>query len=247
MCPTSLYYKLDAMTNESGPAMADPEDLLSETRELTRRVRLAQRGAWFPLLVFAVVTLAAVPFDRYGPHPRTCSVGYGTYVCSVQPTLALWYWPAALVVGYLTVGWFYVSRTRQRGVGSRVQPYLAAGFVLTALATTWALWASTHPAFLAATLGMRPGQSEVFLHRLASPAGVIGLALLLLARIERSWALLTVTVAYLAVVVTTAGVNWFHQPSPWTFLPHLLLDAVVLLIGSFMLTVTERADVPVPV
>ncbi len=42
--------------------------------------------------------------------------------------------------------------------------------------------------------------------------------------------------------MTTAGMNWFHQPSPWTFLPHLLLDAVVLLIGSMMLTVVDRGE-----
>jgi hypothetical protein len=226
--------------------MADPEHLLSHTRELTHRVRLAQRGAWFPLLVFAAVTLAAVPFNRYGPHPRTCSVGHGTFVCSVRPTLALWYWPAALVVAYLAIGWFYVSRARERGVGTRVRPYLTAGVVLSALATGWALWAGTHPVFLADTLGLRPGQPGVLVNRLAGPAGVIGLALLLLAWIERSWALLAVTVAYLVVVVATVGMTWVNHPSPWAFLPHLLLDAVVLLLGGIMLTVTDRAAGPLP-
>jgi hypothetical protein len=40
---------------------------------------------------------------------------------------------------------------------------------------------------------------------MTGPAGVLGLALLLLVRTERSWALLTVTVAYLVVVLSTSS------------------------------------------
>ena len=45
------------MTSESAPRPGDdPRELLAGARELTQRVRRAQRATWFPLLVFAAVT-----------------------------------------------------------------------------------------------------------------------------------------------------------------------------------------------
>jgi len=159
----------------------DPRGVLSATRDLTQRVRVAQRGAWFPLLVFAAVTFAAIPFNRYGRHPTECRVTQGGgSVCTIHSALALWYWPVALMTGYLVITWFYLRRSHHRGVGTRVQPYVAVGAVLTLLVTLWALWANAHPAFLVDTLRLRSGEPTVFLYRIASPAGAIGLALLLL-------------------------------------------------------------------
>ena len=190
------------MSNQSASASDDPRVLLSTTHDLTQRVRLAQRGAWFPLLVFAAVTFGAIPFSRYGGHPTHCSSvqGRGT-VCLIHSSLALWYWPIALLVAFVLISWFYLRRSEQRGVGTRVQPFVAVGVVLTALGALWAFWAAAHPAFLVATLHVGPNEPSRFLYRIASPAGVIGLALLLLAWIERSRPLLIVTVVYLLVAV----------------------------------------------
>lgn len=233
------------MLNQSDPTRDDPQSLLSVTRDLTQRVRLAQRGAWFPLLVFAAVTFAAIPFNRYGRHPTHCSsVRGGGDVCTIHSALALWYWPVALLAAYHLISWFYLRRSRHRGVGTRVQPYVAVGAVLTLLITLWAFWADAHPAFLADTLHLQSGQHTQILYRIASPAGAIGLALLLLAWIERSRPLLTVTVAYLIVAVATVGIGWFSHPTPWAFLPHLLIDGGVLLIGGILLAVTQRAQGP---
>jgi hypothetical protein len=59
--------------------------------------------------------------------------------------------------------------------------------------------------------------------------------LLVLARIERNAALLVFTLGYLAIVVFdyagTRGSIMPH-PSPWFFLPHLVADGGVLLLGS---------------
>jgi hypothetical protein len=232
------------MTNQPFPASDDPRTLLSATRDLTGRVRLAQRGAWFPLLAFAAVTLAAIPFNRYGPHPRHCSARGGGYVCIVQPTLALWYWPVALLAGYVAISWFYLRHSRRRGVGTRVQPYVAVGAVVTLFTGAWALWANAHPVFLAGTLHLGSGQPIDFLYRVADPAAAIGLALLLLAWIERSWPLFSCSVAYIAVAVATVGLGRFTHPSPWAFLPHLLIDGAVLLIGGILLAVTQRPREP---
>src|SRR2546423_3982349 len=100
------------MTNHPVPSGADPRNLLSATRDLVRRVRLAQRGAWFPLLVFAAVTLAAIPFNRYGRHPIHCSsIRSAGDVCTAYSALALWYWPVALLAAYLAISWFYLRRS----------------------------------------------------------------------------------------------------------------------------------------
>ncbi len=232
------------MTSQPAPASGDPQYLLAATRELARRVRREQRGAWFPLLVFAAVTFAATPFYRYGygPHPTHCtSLKGGAYVCTSYSAWALWYWPVALLLAYGAISWFYLHRSRQRGVGTLVRPYVVVGVVLALLITAWAMWALAHPAFLAQTLHLGSSQPTDYLYRIVSPAGAIGLALLLLARIERSWELLAVTVVYLIVVVVTVGFGRFAHPSPWAFLPHLLFDAGVLLLGGLVLAVIQRA------
>jgi hypothetical protein len=195
--------------------------------------------------VFAAVTLAAIPFYRYGhPHRHCTSTRGGGYVCSIHSSLALWYWPVALLVAYVAISWFYLHRAHQRGVGTRVQPYVVVGAVLALLTTAWVLWADAHPVFLAETLRFGSSQPTDFLYRIASPAGGIGLALLLLAWIERSWPLLTLTVAYSIIIVATVGIGRFAHPSPWDFLPHLVLDGGVLLIGGIILALTQRSQGP---
>ncbi len=233
------------MIDQSDPARDDPHTLLSATRDLTQRVRLTQRGAWFPLLMFATVTFAAIPFNRFGSHPTHCDSVHGDgYVCTVHSALALWYWPVALLAAYVAISWFYLRRSDHVGVGTRVQPYVSVGAVLTLLITAWAFWADAHPAFLADTLHFGSGHPTQILNRIASPTGAIGLALLLLAWIERSRSLLTVTVVYLIASVATVGIGWFSHPTPWAFLPHLLVDGGVLLIGGILLAVMQRAQGP---
>lgn len=231
------------MVNQPAPTRDDPQNLLSVTRDLTRRVRLTQRGAWFPLLVFAAVTLGAIPFNRYGHHPVHCtSTQGGGQVCIAYSALALWYWPVALLAAYVAISWFYLYRAHQHGVGTRVQPYVVVGAILALLATAWASWVYAHPALLSETLRVGSSQPATVLDRIASPAGAIGLALLLLAWIERRWLLLSLTVAYLIATVSTFGFGWFTHPSPWAFLPHLLLDGGVLLVGAIMFSLIQRVQ-----
>ncbi len=233
------------MVNLTGPSSDDPQQLLSTTRDLTRRVRIAQRGAWFPLLVFAAVTFAAIPFNRYGRHAMHCgSLHGGGKVCVAYSSLALWYWPLGLLAGYAAISWFYIRRSHQRGVGTRVLPYVAVGTVLVVAIMAWAVWADTHPAFLAGALRLPTDQPIDALNRLANPATAIGFALLLLAWIERSWQLLALTVAYLFVAVATVGLGSFADPTPWAFLPHFLVDAGVLAVGGVLLAVAQRAQGP---
>ena len=72
------------MTSDSVPAGGDPRRLLADARDLARRVRLAQRVTWLPLLVLALVTFGAIPVYRFG-HPvlSDCQTVGDGQVCKV--------------------------------------------------------------------------------------------------------------------------------------------------------------------
>jgi hypothetical protein len=232
------------MASDPAPYGSEPRLLLAATRELTTRVLRDQRGGWFPLLVFAAVTFLAIPFDRYGHRDvsHCTSIPGGGRNCSVYIVPGLWYWPVALLLAYGAISWFYLHRSRQQGIGTRTQPYIMVGVILVLLVTTWTLWAVSHPSFAATSPHLGPWRSASY-NRLATPAAAMGLALLLLARIERSWPLLAVTAVYLVVAVATVGIGsgGFAHPTPWAFLPHVLIDGAVLLLSGIGLAANRRS------
>jgi hypothetical protein len=226
------------MADQASPSFGTSHDLLASTRAFTRRVRDAQRGAWFPLTLFGLATLASAPFDRYGTS-RTCSnPRAGGYVCSIYSTWSFVYWPTVLVLIYIAVAGFYARRSRNRGVGTRVKPYVVAGIIIAVVLTAASIWLITHPSPNSNVFGLpvHPGSPLwTAAHRLVSPGAAIGLALLLLARIERNPALLVFTLGYLAIVLFLFSGRQgpvMPHPSPWEFLPRLFIDGGVLLLGS---------------
>jgi hypothetical protein len=232
------------MTDHTVPQPGTPQYLLSGTRELTRRVRAAQRGAWFPLLVFGVVSVASVPVNRLGSS-RTCASYSAGRICSVYSTWSVLYWPIALVLAYTGIAAFYLRRSRQRGVGTRIQPYVIAGITVAVILTGLSIWIAHNPAAQAHILGFQGVASPLSrgMYRLLSPADAIGLALFVLARIERNWAMVGFSVAYLVIVLGGVTLGWaVTRPSPWVFLPHVLAAAGMLLIGSAGFAIAERHE-----
>ena len=150
----------------------DPHGMLAAVRNLTLRVRLAQRGTWFPLLVFAVITLAVIPIYRYAPHHLgPCrSSAQGTSVCTSYIPLVRIYWPIALVPAYTAIAAHYVRRSRRHGVGSRIRPYVIVGVVLAVLLAAASVWQVYHPLVPRSGSDFRvPPVSHGFLFGLASP------------------------------------------------------------------------------
>lgn len=221
------------MTSGTAFSGDDPRQLLSGTRELTRQVRRTQRATWFPLLVLAAVTFAAIPF-RYSPHRLgTCAAAGLARVCTAYPPALLVYWPTALVLAYVVIAAFYIRRSQARGVGTRVRPYVIAGIILALTMTGSLLWTLYHP--LAFTLD-GPGLSSA----LHSYPFVIGLALVVLAWAERNGPLLVLALGYLAVVLVTVTFGPAGVHGGLGFPVQLVTAGSVLLLGGIGFLLAQR-------
>jgi hypothetical protein len=239
------------MTEDSGPAAETPQQLLSSTHELTRRVRRAQRGTWFPLVLLGLVVVAAAPFYRVGPHPQaTCTsvpasgpggpTGPGAVKCFIVfgwPAFA--YWMAALAAAYVVIAGFYVLRARRRGVGARISPYVIAGIAGVLLVA--ALWLAQR------YLGSQTRYPSALVVHGLNPLLAVGLALFVLAWVERSRALLVFAAANLAALLANLydvdGLlrdhGWFVAMQ-WTFVPRLWFAGGVLLLGGAAFAIAGR-------
>jgi hypothetical protein len=224
----------------------NPRAKLSRTRDLARRVRREQRANWFPLLVFALVTYFAIPVTRAGHaaglHCRAVAVTGqpGARVCVAHNSAAYVYWPIALIAAYLLIAGFYVRTSRARGVGTRVRPYVITGLVLAVAIIAASIWAA-HRVLAGGydLLGWHVQGPE--LYRLIAPACAIGLALLVLAVIDRSPALFGVTLVYLVIAIGHIDLGrTIDQTSRWAFAPHLVIQGTVLLLASAGFALAQR-------
>jgi hypothetical protein len=222
------------MTTDSVPAGDDPRRLLSDVRSLAHRVRLDQRVTWVALLVLAAMTFAGIPIDWYFLDMRCVD---GGSACQFSREGVLFYWPPALLLAYTAIAFCYVRVARARGVGARVLPYALTGVALTVLFTAaWVaarLYFPSHP--------QRFPEWVLVLDRLVAPWGTIGVALLVLARLERNVALLVFTLGYLAVVLVPIDFGWGAGWGLRTqFLPQQVINGTVLLLGAIGFAVAGR-------
>ncbi|WP_431882937.1 hypothetical protein [Micromonospora gifhornensis] len=236
------------MTADSVPTSGDPRQLLSEVRALARRVRLDQRVTWVALLVLAAVTFVAIPIDWYSLRADCGSasawvtdVNDGSW-CHVRRDGAMFYWPPALLLAYTAIAVYAVRVARSRGLGVRVLPYVITGVALTVLFTV--LWLLAR-LYLAGPAPTQPLPSWVMLlDRLVAPAGAIGVALLVLAWLERHLALLVFTLGYLAVVLVPINIfwhpDWGYAGILGEFLPPQIVNGAVLLLGAVGFAVARR-------
>ncbi|WP_433523282.1 hypothetical protein ACQPZ2_41055 [Nocardia pseudovaccinii] len=234
------------MTDHAADSVDTARQALSATRQLTRRVRLAQRSTWFPLVLLGLVVLASAPFYRLGRHVVTCDpalgarggveiIHRGTCVQVVGWPVGV-YWIVAFVLAYAAIAVVYVYRARSRGVGARILPYvgsgIAAGLVF-GIASAWAQQLDLQGYFPTGpvAVGMVPLLS-------------IGLALFVLARVERNWPLLAFAIGYLVVALLACGMGrrrlGLNLDPTWSFLPGLVVTGGVLLLGGMGFALAER-------
>lgn len=100
-------------TSEPVPVGDDPAATLREIDEVRKRTRAAVHPAWFPLLLFGLLGLAAVPFGFIGD-----GAGIGLF------------WFAAGPSGGYATSRYYRNRARSVGVGVRGRAYTALGVAL---------------------------------------------------------------------------------------------------------------------
>jgi hypothetical protein len=225
------------MTTDAVPAAGDPRRLLSDVRTLADRVRRDQRVTWVALLVLATVTFVAILFDWYFLKTDCQPVADGV-VCHVRRVL--WYWPPALLLAYAAIALCYVRVARARGLGARVWPYALTGVALTVL--TLAAWEVMRLYFDSHPMPTEPFPYWfMFVDRLVAPWGTIGIALLVLARLERNVPLLVFTLGYLAVVLVPINTIW--RPNwqlGWDFLAPQVINGAVLLLGAVGFALARR-------
>ncbi|GAA4839613.1 hypothetical protein GCM10023235_13750 [Kitasatospora terrestris] len=225
-----------------------PREVLSELGDLTRRVRAAQRGTWFPLLLLGVLTLGGVLVGRLTFHLESVPCPGGGS-CTLASQGSPVYWPVGFAAVYVATAVFYLRRARRRGVGTRVRPYVVTGIALVGLVAATSLWVTRHGIPQPGTpldfwgLHLDPDAgSTLFLERLTGNALTVGIPLLVLARVERSPALLLLAALCLAVELVPLSSGWagIGATSPWSALPRYGVPGVLLLLGALGFGLAER-------
>lgn len=238
-------------------APADAAGLLSEMRQLRRDARSARHAYWFPLVLFSLLTFAAVPFYVLPKLPDEIVLSRGPNQLllggelnpGVQDYLA-YYWLAALLGGVALTLWWYRRHARRIGLKTPSRGYFITVIALTTAALILPLLAQFRPfAFLYVAV---PGDLFV---RGTFPFLIIAIGLWALAWAERSRALGLIALLYTGTALMASlydienllfRLGWDPTPFQWqlTNLPNVMLPAFVLLaagVSAFLVQRKQRA------
>jgi hypothetical protein len=150
------------------------------------------------------------------------------------------YWQVALAVSYGAIAYGYLRAARARGLAGRMLPYVVTGIALNVLVQVVALLVVHEGWGLPAGLDP-PGAPAMVMFRLTDWGAAIGLALLVLAWLERNVALLLFTAGYLAVVLVPITFGWGdHWGSELRFVPTMVIQGGVLLAGGIGFALAQR-------
>lgn len=185
---------------------------IDDVSVLQSRTRRARRGLWFPLVLFGLVILASTPLyvnptmtttpafltPDVPSDPSTFTGSGGDSgllgfspggMFSFSPVMVTVFWLVATPVGYVLTAGFYWLQARRRGVATSIRAYVLTGLGLFAL-----LVATSTPVVRVSF----PGDLTI---RGLTPLIAVALGLFVLARVERSWALLAFAVPFLTLSV----------------------------------------------
>ncbi|MCW2636917.1 MAG: hypothetical protein JWQ99_3284 [Blastococcus sp.] len=237
--------------SEAQEPAESPAVLLQEVERLRRTTRSAGRHWWFPLTLFGVLVLLAAPlyvtvvtddtdvitYEIVSPLVLAFGGMFATY-----PVATAVYWFAALIVGFVGSGLWY--RRQGQRLGLR-RPVLA--FVVTGLALTLGLVVLQQVPFVDIPLFWLTARGTV-------ATVVIALALLVLARLERSAALAWISVAFLGVAVLVSTYNvenlLFRMGIPsgaWAGTVAVVLPGLVLVVSGLVARSRSAAASKAPV
>jgi hypothetical protein len=230
-----------------------PDALLDHVSQLRRQARARSRGAWLPLVVFALLTLASTLLYRQ-PFYRLPAGGGGGYDFELpsyaglpwsqrSAALSIAFWLVLAPLCYLGCALWYHWRAQRRGVSLRWQTWVWAGLGLFGVLMLMLVGQRLVEPRLSS--GLFEGRMQ-YLDAALSPLLAIALGLLVLARVERSRGVAVTAILYggLATVMNLYGLG---QIPPWILPPlggsndalvaagpNLLLLATILLVGAAM-------------
>ena len=202
---------MTSLSNAGDPAQA--KAWIDDVSELRSRTRRARRGLWFPLILFGLVILASTPLyvnptitptaafltPDVPSSPSTFTGNGGDSgllgfspggMFSFSPLMVTVFWLVAGPLGYVLTAGFYWLQARRRGVATSIRAYVLTGLGLFALLVA-----------ISTPLIPVPVHGNLLVRGL-TPLLAVALGLFVLARVERSWALLVFAVPFLALCVT---------------------------------------------
>jgi len=227
-----------------------PDALLDHVSQLRRQARARSRGAWLPLVVFALLTLASTLLYRQPFYILSAGGGYsverpnyaGLPWSERSAALSIAFWLVLAPLCYLGCARWYQRRAERRGVSLRWQTWVWAGLglfgVLVVVLVGQRLGWLRLPYYGPPSGGMSTFPSAL------SPLLAIALGLLVLARVERSRSVALTAILYggLATMMNLYGLGeippWILPPlggSNDAFVaagPNLILLASILLLGA---------------
>jgi hypothetical protein len=243
-----------AQTASADVDPAEAAGLLSDMRQLRSQARSARHAYWFPLVLFALLTFAAIPFYVMPKPKEGISITTGPpslLVLGGNPGLPLqnylgYYWLAALLGGLALTLWWYRRHARRIGLRTPARGYLITVIVLTVIALVLPFLAQLGP--FSFPYFALPGDLLV---RGMFPFLIIAVGLCVLAWAERSRALGLIAVLYTGTALLVSlydlenvlfRLGWNPSPDQWQFtdLPNVLLPAVVLLMAGIGAFVVQR-------
>ena len=232
---------------------ASSSDFDARLHGLQRRTAVARLSSWLALLVAGVVVLAATPFYDYlgaRSNPTGCTNFAGGFICrthllsngvfgmglgSSAPGFfgnsspdATTYWVISSFLGICVVVGFYWFRLRKIGATGRIWPIVSVGLGTLVLGVASRDWFS----YLPAEMTIR-GMQALF---------IIALGLIVLAVIDRTWALTLFVIGFVGLALLSCLYNvsnLFQRlgiSSDWPIndqtLPNLILPGIYLLVGG---------------
>ena len=235
------------------PTPGDPPDaLIDHISQLRRQARARSRGAWLPLVVFALLTLASTLLYRqpFYTVPAGGGGGYGLEFPNYaglpwsqrSALLSIAFWLVLAPLCYLGCALWYHWRAERSGVSLRWQTWVWAGLGLFGVLVV--AMVGQRLGWLRLPDGPSSGGMLYAPSSALSPLLAIALGLLVLARVERSRGVAVTAVLYggLATVMNLYGLGqippWIMPPlggSQDAFVaagPNLILLASTLLLGA---------------
>lgn len=226
------------MSSDIPNSSQDAHQLLTTSRELAKRVHLDQRSTWFPLMLFSLLTFLAIPAERLSHKSIGACGAFGkpnliSHGCRIYSTSGLIYWPIALVIAYVAISILYSRRSRARGAETRVEMYVGVGIGLAVLLTGASLLMAHLSVGDHVVFGVHlREQSLGIFFRLIGPSCSIGLALIVLAKLEGNRALLAFDLVYLIIVLLPVNFGWVTHGTRWYDSPNRIIDGTALFIGG---------------